>query len=104
MAINGKYGTPPHSWAYRLSYGGSIGKINKIGEGEIFTYSGWSTDLGGIDCSKCQSLSFMIRGADGGEKPNIYLDDGNFRWMVDVEKYASLTPAWQRISGLAFTR
>src|SRR5205807_2173498 len=55
------------------------------------------SDLRGIDCSKLQTLSLRIRGAQGGEKPNIYLDDGNFRWGVRISDYAKLTSEWQDV-------
>ena len=51
-----------------------------------------------IDCSACGVLSFRIRGGKGGEKPNVYLDDGNHRWGVDIEKYAAVTTTWQTVT------
>ncbi len=55
-------------------------------------------DLKGINCIACDSLSFRIKGAEGGEKPNIYLSDGNFRWLVDIEKYGEVTQDWSSIT------
>ena len=43
-------------------------------------------------------MSFRVRGGQGGEKPNIYLDDGNFRWGVDLEGYATVSTEWQIVS------
>lgn len=95
-AIDGQYVYDGATGLYRISYGGSIGEV-KAYASDPFTYAMWATELGGIDCSQCGTLSFLIRGAKGGEKPNIYLDDGNFRWGVAIEKYASVTTAWQRV-------
>ena len=39
-----------------------------------------------------------VRGAEGGENFTIYLDDGNFRWGVDLAQHAKLTTDWQTIS------
>ncbi len=82
---------------YRLSYGGNIGDIKAYASG-LFSYGGWITSLGGVDCSKCGTVSFRMRGAEGGERPNIYLGDGNFRWGVDVEKYAKVTSNWREVT------
>ncbi len=65
---------------------------------ELWSYAGWATQLGGLDCSRCGALSFRIRGADGGETPHVYLDDGNFRWGVDLEKYGPLTREWKTVT------
>ena len=43
-------------------------------------------------------MSFRIRGTEGGEKPNVYLDDGNFRWGVDIERYAKVTTDWREVT------
>ena len=96
-AINGQYAKGSPNGIYRVSYGGNIGAINAYAS-DLFTYAGWSAELGGIDCTQCGTLSFRIRGVEGGEKPNIYLDDGNFRWGVDVTKYARVTPEWQSVT------
>jgi hypothetical protein len=79
-----------------LSYGGNIGEDFLNGFG--LSYTGWEVDLGGYNCSRCNSLSFQVRGAEGGEKPNIYLSDGTFRWGVDLEKYIEITKDWQTVS------
>lgn len=95
-AINGKRTQNSPNGMYRLSYGGNIGEI--AGHEVGLNYAGWVTELGGIDCSQCTTLSFNIKGAEGGEKPNIYLDDGNFRWSVDVEEYLPITTEWQTVT------
>ncbi len=94
-SINGTYAKSSPNGVYGISYGGNIGEPFVYGSG--LNYSGWSTELKGINCSQCEILTFRIRGAEGGEKPNIYLDDGNFRWSVDIEKYAQITIDWQTV-------
>jgi hypothetical protein len=58
----------------------------------------WSTEVGGVDCREVRTVSFLIRGAAGGEKPNVYLDDGNHRWGVPIDKYTRLTKDWTRVT------
>ncbi len=74
--------------ALRIVYGGAI----------PWSHAGWRTDLRGLDCSRCDAIRLRIRGAQGGEKPNLYLDDGNHRWPVDVEKYGIITTEWREIA------
>ena len=83
------------SGVYRLQYGGRIGQ--PTGFDDRLNYVVWRSELQGIDCSSCGTVSFWIRGAQGGEQPNVYLDDGNLRWGVDVEAYATVGPHWRRI-------
>ena len=75
------------------------------GAGYRITYSGvtntaWATaatDLIGLDIRAYGHLSLYIRGAVGGEVPNIYLvDKAGRRQSVDIEAYAPLTTAWQQ--------
>ncbi|WP_454061552.1 hypothetical protein [Candidatus Nitrospira salsa] len=96
-AVNGSYTRGSPNGLYRLSYGGNIGTINAYAS-DLLTYAGWETHLGGIDCSRCTQVTFRIRGGQGGEKPNIYLDDGNFRWSVDLEHYQEVTTEWQWVT------
>lgn len=96
-AVNGAYTRGSPNGLYRLSYGGNIGTINAYAS-DLLTYAGWETHLGGIDCSRCSQVTFRIRGGQGGEKPNIYLDDGNFRWSVDLEDYQEVTTEWQWVT------
>jgi len=51
----------------------------------------------GINISDADTLSFCIKGAVGGEKPNIYLNDGTNRKYVDIENYKTVTTNWQRV-------
>ena len=94
-AIQGSYAKSSPNGIYGISFGGNIGETFVYGSG--LNYAGWSTELKGVNCSNCEILTFRIRGAAGGEKPNIYLDDGNFRWCVDMEKYVEITTDWQTV-------
>jgi hypothetical protein len=96
VAVGGRYSRTAQNGFYQISYGGSVGDPREDAPG--FAYALWSTDLGGINCLRCGTLSFLIRGSEGGEKPNIYLDDGNHRWGVDIEKYTPVTKSWQRVT------
>jgi hypothetical protein len=39
-----------------------------------------------------------IRGADGGERPHVYLSDGNFWWNVAIEQLSPLTKDWREVT------
>lgn len=93
-AINGRHVVESGNRVFEVSYGGNIGTIQR-NDKEPFSFGMWKTELGGIDCSKCGTISFRIRGAEGGESPNIYLSDGTFRWGVDIEAYVQVTKEWQ---------
>ncbi len=83
--------------SYEITYGGDIGEVRR-GAPEPFSYAGWRTTLRGIDCSRCGNLTFWIRGAKGVEKPNVYLDDGNFRWGVSIGDFGGVSEQWQVVS------
>jgi hypothetical protein len=51
-----------------------------------------------MNIQTCDSLSLRIRGQDGHEPVHLYLDDGSFRWGVDVSKHGPVTKAWQPVS------
>jgi hypothetical protein len=85
----------PGSQALRISYGGTIGL--DLGSGD-FSYAGWVAGLGGIDASHAQSLQFRVRGQAGGERFNVYLDDGTRRKPVDSAKYVAITRDWKDVS------
>jgi hypothetical protein len=93
VAITGEVVSVEGTRAYRIDYSGNIGRIITDPE-PVFSYGGWARGLGGVNCSDCQWLSFRVRGAHGGETPNVYLDDGHFRWGVDLEPYATVTSSW----------
>ncbi|MBA1446775.1 MAG: hypothetical protein M3H12_04750 [Chromatiales bacterium] len=95
-AANGVYTTSSPNKIYGISYGGSIGEV--FGYDQGLNFAGWTMDLKGVNCAGCGSLSFKIKGAEGGERPNIYLDDGNFRWPVDIERYGEVTTEWSTVT------
>jgi len=70
------------------------------------SYSGWEVVLGdinnGIDLTPYNSLTFYIRGAAGGETPNVWLmtpiaGGGYRRYYRDVETYKQVTAQWQEV-------
>ena len=72
----------------------------------------WETYTpGGLDVSDYAFLSFYIKGANSGEKVNLYLADGGDRMAyVDVEAYVAIATDWtpvriplQAFEGLALT-
>jgi hypothetical protein len=95
-AVGSGYVSSETGRAAWISFGGSIGEGLDGAPG--LGYAAWYTGLGGIDCSHCGVLSFRIRGKDGGERPNVYLDDGNHRWGVDIEDYVPVTTEWQTVT------
>lgn len=84
----------PVKGALRISYGGLIGL--DYGDGR-FSYAIWETDLLGFDARQYDSLAVKIRGQRGGEKPNIYLDDGVVRRCMRANEFRTLTTSWQTI-------
>lgn len=78
------------STAYRISYSGATGNL--------FTYSGWVTELNGLDVSATGTISFYIKGSKGGETANLYLDDGTNRACVVIEQYVPITTSWQKVT------
>jgi hypothetical protein len=71
-----------------------------------YSYSGWEAVLGdsasGVDLTSYTSLRFYIRGAQGGETPNVWLmtpaEGESFRrYYRDVEAYKAITTQWQEI-------
>lgn len=83
------------SQALRISYGGTIGL--DLGRNE-YSYAGWVAGLGGIDASHAQSLQFRVRGQAGGERFDVYLDDGTRRKPADIGKYVAITKDWKDVS------
>jgi hypothetical protein len=70
------------------------------------SYSGWEVRLGdstsGIDLTLYNSLTFYIRGAQGGETPNVWLmmpiiDEVFRRYYRDVEEYGQVTIQWKKV-------
>ena len=72
----------------------------------------WETYLQGPDVSDYAFLAFAIKGAEGGEKVNLYIQDTtDKRDYVDLETYAPITTDWtlvrvplQAFGGVDFTR
>ena len=55
----------------------------------------WETYLPDVDLSDYAFLHFYIKGAEGGEKVNLYLADGSERMTyVDVEAYTPISTEW----------
>ncbi len=84
----------PGGRSMRISYGGTIGL--DLGGGD-FSYAAWAAGLGGVDASGARYLKFKIKGQKGGEKPNLYLNDGTTRKCIDLEKYSPVTTQWQEV-------
>ncbi|MGA9348672.1 MAG: carbohydrate binding domain-containing protein, partial [Anaerolineae bacterium] len=72
---------------YRISYSG----VTEYG------WAAFGTNLVGLDASDCAALSFHIKGANGGEKPNVYLSDGTIESFVNIEDHIIVTTSWQRV-------
>jgi hypothetical protein len=87
-----KTGVPEKS--VRISYGGSIG-VNYGGGG--FSYTIWETDLLGLDARQYDSLVLKVKGQNGRERANIYLDDGTVRRCIRASEFAAPTESWQEI-------
>lgn len=85
----------PETGTARISYGGSIGL--DYGGGR-FSYAIWETSLLGFDARGFQNIVIKVRGENGGEKPNIWLDDGTTRRPVRAKEFAPITTSWQEIS------
>ncbi|MEJ2557847.1 MAG: SH3 domain-containing protein [Anaerolineae bacterium] len=93
----------------RLVSGGRTGqglRLDFTALGIPYSYSGWEALLGdiasGVNLTSYTSLRFYIRGAQGGETPNVWLmtpvEGGGFRrYYRDVEAYKTLTTQWQEI-------
>jgi len=62
-------------------------------------YAVWQTSLEAVNLSNYDTLSFMIKGAVGNERPNVYLYDSCSKGgFVNVEDYREVTRDWQHIS------
>ena len=72
----------------RVSYGGSIGKSYG---GRVFSYAGWSQETAPLDVRGYECLVLEIAGEQGGERPNVYLDDGTTRKCVLAKDMDAIT-------------
>jgi hypothetical protein len=65
------------------------------------SYAVWQTELKGLDVSEYHALMLLIKGSQGGEEPNVWLQDGTIsstRAYKNVEVTATVADdAWQRI-------
>ena len=59
------------------------------------SYAAWHSGLGGLDVSNYDKLSFVVRGASGGENFHVWLVDqaGNYGW-VDVISHTTVANTW----------
>ncbi len=96
-AVNGRHTHNSPNGIYSLSYGGNIGAINAYASG-LKSFAGWMSKLGGIDCTQCETLSFRVRGAEGGENFTVYLNDGNFEWGFPMTEHESITSEWKTVN------
>jgi hypothetical protein len=92
-----------------LVSGGHTGqglRLDFTAYGLPYSYTGWEVLRGditsGIDLTSYNSLTFYIRGAEGGETPNVWLmtpvEGGGYRrYYRDVETYKQVTTQWQEV-------
>jgi hypothetical protein len=85
----------PSGTVMRISYGGTIGF--DYGGGR-FSYALWETDLYGFDAQGYDRLVLTVRGHKGGEKPNVYLDDGVTRRCIRASEFGAWTSSWRKLS------
>ena len=48
-----------------------------------------------MDLSGFTTLSLRLRGESRGRAPFVYMDDGNWRWIVNLGDFGSITDEWQ---------
>jgi RHS repeat-associated protein len=96
-SVEGKRVHNSPNGVYRLSYAVDSGKIQPTAK-EPKSFAGWASPLSGINCSRCETLEFRIRGEAGEENATIYLDDGNFRWGLELAKFVDVTTEWQKVT------
>jgi hypothetical protein len=77
---------------YEISYKG----VTPFGA-EGATYCGWQSLLPSCDVSRFNALSMRIKGACGGERPNLYLSDGTREAYIDLEEYVAISKEWQTV-------
>jgi hypothetical protein len=58
-------------------------------------YAVWQTSLEAVNLSSYDTLSFMVKGVAGNERPNIYLTDSfDNRGFINIETYGPVTQDW----------
>jgi hypothetical protein len=91
--------TITHGYDYLTAYGDT-------GASQAITYmvpsneyAVWQTSLEAVNLSNYDALSFMIKGAAGDERPNIYMYDSlGKKGFINIETYHEVTRDWQNIS------
>lgn len=81
--------TNPHGGA-----GASLALTYNVPNG---SYAAWHSGLGGLDVSSYDNLSFVVRGASGGESFHVWLVDqsgGDDDDWVEVTSYTTVTNTW----------
>lgn len=58
----------------------------------------WKTELKGVNAAYKDTLSFYIKGKNGGERTNVYLSDGHNRAFARIENYVTVSTEWQRVA------
>ncbi|MBU4488992.1 MAG: PKD domain-containing protein [Candidatus Omnitrophica bacterium] len=65
-------------------------------------WCGWTAALNGVNVSSEDTLTFYIKGAVGGERPDIGLkehnDSGGTSCQLDLESYITVSTNWQRVN------
>lgn len=73
-----------------------------IAEGPAGSWATAGFDLRGLDLRPLRLLTLQIRGARGGERPNLYLVSGppgrEIRRFIDVERYTAVGTSWKLLS------
>lgn len=88
-------GPKSNNHVYRVSYGGSIGK--DYGTQGGFSYCAWRCDLRGLNAGSFKYLSLKIRGENGQETPNFYVDDSSKRICLRAKHIPKIQKDWQTI-------
>ena len=86
----------PGNTILRIAYGGSIGK-DYGAKGGGFSYASWDAGLNGTDARPFKYLSLRIRGENGGETPNFYLNDAITRYPLRIKDLQPITKDWQTL-------
>jgi NADH dehydrogenase [ubiquinone] 1 alpha subcomplex assembly factor 1 len=76
-------------------YGGTGASLALTYHVSSGTYAAWQSGLGGLDASGYDKLSFVVRGANGGENFHVWLVDqaGHSAW-VSVSNYTTVANTW----------
>jgi hypothetical protein len=61
------------------------------------SYAVWQTELKGLDVSEYEALAFRIKGSQGGEEPNVWLDSWGPRVAYTDFTVTATGDDWQRV-------